>query len=70
MKFFPEAHRRPELGAIYLKYKGVRALVEQVRLKLLTVSFVLTISRMPALALGCALLGVLLMDCVKVKMFS
>lgn len=31
MKFVPKAHRCPELGAIYLKYEGVRQLVEQVR---------------------------------------
>jgi hypothetical protein len=30
MKFVPVAHRDPELGNIYLKYHGVRELVEQV----------------------------------------
>lgn len=32
MKFVPKAYRCPELGTIYLKYKGVRELVEQVNL--------------------------------------
>jgi len=30
MKYVPKAYRNPELGTIYLKYKGVRELVEKV----------------------------------------
>ena len=30
MKFVPVGNRCPELGAIFLKYKGVRQLVEEV----------------------------------------
>jgi hypothetical protein len=35
MCFVPEGYRCVELGNIYLKYKGVRELVEKVRHKLL-----------------------------------
>lgn len=31
MKFVPKAHRCPELGDIYIKYHGLRGLMEQVR---------------------------------------
>lgn len=34
-KFTPKVYRNGELGAIYLKYKGVRELIESVRLFLL-----------------------------------
>lgn len=30
MKYLPKSYRNPELGTIYLKYKGVRELVEKV----------------------------------------
>ena len=30
MKYVPKAYRNPELGTIYLKYKGVRELIEKV----------------------------------------